>query len=160
MLACKGGRFEIAYRLIQQDANFRDKDDDDRTVLHYAAMGGNIHLLSFLVRCGCAKDKLKRCCDGGETPISILIAAADREDYDSARGGTTFRECTEYLQKVAIPTEKMTPYIETLPDARRCRRSKKDSLHERGTVYRRKKKKTVRSLEIQSSHWKLNWPRM
>lgn len=143
MLSCERGRFEIAYRLIQQKANLREEDDNKKTLLHYAAVSGNMNLLSFLVRCGCAADKLKRCRDG-ETPISILLACNNGK----------FRNCAEYLQKVAIPTEKMTPYIETLPDAKRYSRAKKEP-RKKGIGYGRRKKR------VQSSgNQKLNWPRI
>ena len=96
MLACQGCRFEVVYYLIRNNANFRDKDDRDRTVLHYAALAGNKHLLEFLVQCGAANDKLEQS-DDGESPLSICKQVCS--------------ECYEYLQKATLPKQSMSLQI-------------------------------------------------
>jgi hypothetical protein len=99
MLACQYGRFEIAYYLIENNANFREYDCSDQTVLHYAAMSGNMVLLKFLVQCGSVHDKLKKNKDG-ETPLSICYR--------------TCQECSEYLQKATMTKQKMSLYIDKM----------------------------------------------
>ncbi len=99
MLACQCGRFEIAFYLIEKQANFRECDCSGKTVLHYAAMSGNKNLLQFLVQCGAVNDKLKRSVDG-ETPLSIC----DR----------TCQECSEYLQKAVMIKQRLSCYIDKM----------------------------------------------
>ena len=99
MLACQHGRFEIAYYLIQNQANFRESDCSDQTVLHYASMSGNKSLLDFLVQCGSVNDKLKESLDG-ETPLSICKR--------------TCQESSEYLQKAVMTKQRMSLYIDKM----------------------------------------------
>jgi hypothetical protein len=94
MMACEIGRFDVAYFLIQHNANFRSKDSRNNTILHYAAKSGSITLLTFLVACGSACDKMFKNIDG-ETPISICESV----------------ECSEYLQKVPSKRHTMSQYI-------------------------------------------------
>ena len=51
MLCCALGRFEIAYHLIGEGANFHQKDNGGKNVLHYAVESGSLGLLSFQVTC-------------------------------------------------------------------------------------------------------------
>lgn len=99
MFACQSGRFEIAYYLVRNNANFRGVDCQHRTVLHYTAMSGNKRLLEFLVKCGAAEDKLKKCHDG-ETPLSICKQVCS--------------ECYEYLQKATLERQPMSIHIERM----------------------------------------------
>jgi len=99
MLACEKGSFEKVYTLVKHGANFRERDPMERRVLHYAAAGGNLTLVQFLVQCGCVSDKLTHC-QKGETPLTI-----------SARVN---RDCHDYLSKVAIPKQSASPYIDKM----------------------------------------------
>lgn len=99
MLACQCGRFEIAYFLVKNNANFRESDCNNNTVLHHVSMSGNKALLEFLVECGAIHDKLKKNLHG-ETPILIC--------------NNVCQECSEYLQKATLKRQQMGQYIDKL----------------------------------------------
>ena len=69
MIACERGRFECVFTLVDNGADFYQSDQEGRTCLHYAGVGGNVNVLQFLVKCG-SQDKLAHC-NPGELPISI-----------------------------------------------------------------------------------------
>ncbi len=99
MMASEKGKFKHVYLLVKNGANFREKDVLGRTVLHFAAAGGDLNVVKFLVQCGCVADKLKKC-QHGESPISISLRVNEA--------------CFDYLSKVSIPKRLARPYIDKL----------------------------------------------
>lgn len=97
MIACDRGAFEYIYTLlVKNGADFDESDRKGRTVLHYAAAGGNVNALRFLIKCGLqGKAAL---CNAGETPISICSKVN--------------KECYDYLTKAKLETQASKTYID------------------------------------------------
>ena len=125
MLASENGKFKHTYLLVKNGANFRESDPLERTVLHYAAAGGDLNVVKFLVQCGCVHDKLKLC-RRGQSPISISAKVNEA--------------CFNYLSKISIPRRLDEPLIDRFLQSQEplSKMKNKAKIMKRGYVKRKK----------------------
>ena len=55
MVTCQKGNFEVALTLISVGADINAKDKDGKTVLNYAAEGGNAEIMKLLLSQGAVR---------------------------------------------------------------------------------------------------------
>ncbi|GMH95859.1 hypothetical protein TrVE_jg5755 [Triparma verrucosa] len=95
MLACEGGHLDVIMLLIYTKHDIQAVSEAGMTMLHYASLTGNYHVLNFLLEAGADKNVEDV---EGRTPLDICLERR-------------YRVCAEKLQKFKIPKASMKDLV-------------------------------------------------
>lgn len=76
LIAVKGNTFEKIENLVKNGGDVNTKDNDDRTLLHYAVNNGNIDIVNILLKNGANVTQIT---NKGNTPLHIATSKGHKE---------------------------------------------------------------------------------